>query len=220
MALKFTEKLKGIEIPKVSASGLFGKKKQGESMEILDTESPQEEVQEVQAEQVEEAEKMASSKGELQGKVMEYLSANGEKLKKWYSDSQINDKIVKVAKKAGATIIYPVLLLYNLLKSPNTPTKDKMLIIGPLAYFVLPADLIPDVILGLGYTDDGLAIMTCIKTLASSITKEIQQETQGMCEELIGEVDEKVIERVSGVLKEKQDTLADLASKSEKETKK
>ena len=35
-----------------------------------------------------------------------------------------------------------------------------------------------------------------------------------------GEVDEKVIERVSGVLKEKQDTLADLASKSEKETKK
>ena len=217
MALKFTEKLKNLEIPKVSASGLFGKKKQEESMETLDTESPQEKVQ---AEQVEEAEKMASSKGELQGKVMEYLSANGENLKKWYSDSQINDKIVKVAKKAGATIIYPVLLLYNLLKSPNTPTKDKMLIIGPLAYFVLPADLIPDVILGLGYTDDGLAVMTCIKTLASSITKEIQQETQGMCEELIGEVDEKVIERVSGVLKEKQDTLADLASKTEKETKK
>ena len=47
MALKFTEKLKGIEIPKVSAFGLFGKKKQEESMETLDTENPQEEVQEV-----------------------------------------------------------------------------------------------------------------------------------------------------------------------------
>lgn len=216
MALKFTEKLKNIEMPNVS--GLFSKNKQEESMamEPLDVESPQEGGL---VEQVKEAEKMASSKSELQGRVIEYLSANGEKLKKWYSDSQINDKIAKVAKKAGATIIYPVLLLYNLLKSPNTPAKDKMLIIGPLAYFVLPADLIPDVILGLGYTDDGLAIMTCIKTLTSSITKEIQQETQGMCKELVGEVDEKVIERVSGVLKDKQDELIELASKTKKESK-
>ena len=71
-----------------------------------------------------------------------------------------------------------------------------MLIIAPLAYFILPADLIPDVFLGVGYVDDGVAVMTALKTFASSITPEITDQTRIMCKNLIGETDENVINGV------------------------
>lgn len=101
----------------------------------------------------------------LQEQVVLYLTDNSEKLKQWYSDSQMDEKIASVAKKAGGIIIYPAILLYNVLKSPQTPLQDKMFIIAPLAYFILPADIIPDFIAGMGLVDDGLAIIKSLQTI-------------------------------------------------------
>lgn len=39
-----------------------------------------------------------------------------------------------------------------------TPVKAKGILVGALAYFILPIDTIPDVLLGLGFTDD-LAVL-------------------------------------------------------------
>lgn len=39
-----------------------------------------------------------------------------------------------------------------------TPVKAKGILIGALAYFILPIDTIPDFLLGLGFTDD-LAVL-------------------------------------------------------------
>ena len=143
---------------------------------------------------------------ELQSKVSSFLVENSDKLKQWYSDKQMDEKIKAVAKKAGATVIYPVLLMYNLLNSPNVLIKDKMLIIAPLAYFILPADLIPDVILGAGYVDDGLAVMTALKTVSSSITPSITDQTKVMCKNLIGDADEEAINGIlDKVLKKSKD---------------
>ena len=143
---------------------------------------------------------------ELQSKVSAFLVENSDKLKQWYSDKQMDEKIKAVAKKAGATVIYPVLLMYNLLNSPNVLIKDKMLIIAPLAYFILPADLIPDVILGAGYVDDGLTVMTALKTVSSSITPSITDQTKVMCKNLIGDADEEAINGIlDKVLKKSKD---------------
>lgn len=168
---------------------------------------------------IEQVQKFGASEHNLQQRVAEFIAVNGTKLKDWYSDNQINDKLVTVAKKAGAIVIYPVLLLYNLLKSPDVQSKDKMMIIAPLAYFVLPSDLIPDFILGLGYADDSIAIMTCIKTLSSSITPDITELTRTMCQELIGEENEDVINNVSKIIKENKETIADTVTKKYKEKK-
>ena len=46
-----------------------------------------------------------------------------------------------------------------------TPLTIRATLFGALAYFVLPFDIIPDVILGLGYTDDA-AIMIAAFTAA------------------------------------------------------
>jgi uncharacterized membrane protein YkvA (DUF1232 family) len=183
MALKFTEKLKSMEIPRVSAQDIFGRK--NTNKEELDNakQGP--------------AEKLANQKQELQRKVSDFLAENGDKLKQWYSESQMDEKIKAVAKKAGATIIYPVLLLYNLFKSKNVLAKDKMIILAPLAYFILPADLVPDVILGVGFMDDGVAVTTALKTLSSSITPELTDQAKDMCKNLIGEVDG---ETINGIL--------------------
>ena len=98
----------------------------------------------------------------LYQKVSQYIADNTDKFKQWYSDNQLHKKLNTVAKKVGATLIYPVILLYNLLNSTNTKGGDKCLIIASLAYFIMPADVIPDVIIGLGFSDDALALTTAL----------------------------------------------------------
>ena len=49
---------------------------------------------------------------------------------------------------------------------PKTPRRIKLLILAGLAYFVAPTDAIPDIIAGLGFTDDATvfwAVWTMVK---------------------------------------------------------
>lgn len=156
----------------------------------------------------ERLQKLSESADELREKVANYLSENGEKLQKWYSDSKMNEKIVNVGKRVGATVLYPVLILYNLFRSPNTGIGDKMVIISPLAYFILPTDIIPDIIAGFGYVDDASCVMTSLKKLSSSITLQIQDQAKSQCKELLGEIDETVLEKVSSAINENKDAIA------------
>lgn len=194
MALKLLNKIKSIDVLSPSVKDMLEKS--------IDKDKIATKLKDLEADGIEIAEKLAVKTQDLQNKVTEFITHKAVDLKQWYSDNQIQDKLEKVAKKVGATVIYPVLLLYNLLNSPNVIVHDKMLIIAPLAYFILPADLIPDVILGAGYVDDGVAIMTALKTFGSSITPEITDQTRKMCKKLIGEVDENVINQVMEKIKQ------------------
>ena len=144
-----------------------------------------------------------SSTENLQEKITVYLAENGDKLKKWFSEAQLSIKLGKVAKKVGSVILYPVLLLYNMYKSPSTSSKDKLMIIAPLAYFILPIDLIPDMILGLGYADDGIAVMAALKAITTSITPEIIEQTKLMHKNLIGEIDPNIAENIENEMAKK-----------------
>lgn len=141
---------------------------------------------------------------QLQEQVVQYLTDNSEKLKQWYSDNQMEEKITSVAKKAGGIIIYPALLLYNILKSPQTPLQNKMFIMAPLAYFILPADIIPDFIAALGYADDSIAVTKSLQTISSSITPALQEETKLQCEEIFGELDENLLDQISSIINKNQ----------------
>lgn len=52
---------------------------------------------------------------------------------------------------------------------PATPARIKAILIGALAYFILPVDVIPDVILGLGYTDDAAIFWVAWKAVGAHI---------------------------------------------------
>ena len=82
-----------------------------------------------------------------------------------YSERGLFDKLSSVAKKAGLKVVYYALILYYALQSPKISVKEKALIIGALGYFILPVDLVPDVIAGAGFLDDAAALLAVIKML-------------------------------------------------------
>lgn len=54
---------------------------------------------------------------------------------------------------------------------PKTPFQVKAILLGALAYFVMPADMIPDFIAGLGFTDDAVVLALAIRSVAPAITE-------------------------------------------------
>ena len=51
-----------------------------------------------------------------------------------------------------------------------TPLPVRATLFGALAYFILPFDVIPDFLLGLGYTDDAAVLLTAFTTCKTYIT--------------------------------------------------
>ncbi len=52
----------------------------------------------------------------------------------------------------------------------TTPLKAKGILIGALAYFVLPVDAVPDFVLGLGFTDDMAVLITAFNVVRTHVT--------------------------------------------------
>jgi uncharacterized membrane protein YkvA (DUF1232 family) len=69
----------------------------------------------------------------------------------------------------------------------QTPLKVKAALLGALAYFVLPADVIPDVLPIVGYTDDAAVLAAAIKLVASHITPDHREAAQRALSSLRGE---------------------------------
>jgi uncharacterized membrane protein YkvA (DUF1232 family) len=68
-----------------------------------------------------------------------------------------------------------VVALYIASRDPATPTRTKALMLAALSYFVLPTDAIPDIFLGVGFTDDA-AVIAAMVALAGSAIKPRHRE--------------------------------------------
>lgn len=104
----------------------------------------------------------------------QYEDLKTDKYQKHYSNSSFWDKVKKIAKNAGLKVICYALTLYYVLQKDNVPVADKGIIIGALGYFILPIDLIPDFIAGLGYTDDIGAMLIAIKKSMDYVDEEVK----------------------------------------------
>ncbi len=91
-----------------------------------------------------------------------------------------------------------MLLLYYTLQKPNVPKKVKATIIGALGYFILPLDLIPDFLVGIGYTDDLGALGLALFQVAMYIDDDIKSKARLKLTEWFGnkvdttEIDKKI----------------------------
>ncbi len=52
---------------------------------------------------------------------------------------------------------------------PKTPRWVQAVLFAALAYFILPLDVIPDFIVGLGYTDDASILIAALKAVQSHV---------------------------------------------------
>ncbi|WP_111911226.1 YkvA family protein [Bacillus pumilus] len=107
--------------------------------------------------------------------------------KKHFNDHAFWEKLKKTAQKAGVSLVYAVLLLYYTLQKPEVPVKAKTLIIGALGYFILPIDLIPDTLIGVGYTDDLGAITFALIQVAVYIDDDVKGKAQDRLSKWFGE---------------------------------
>ena len=54
----------------------------------------------------------------------------------------------------------------------RTPRRVQVILLGALAYFVLPFDFIPDMLPIIGFTDDAAVLATAVRVVAAHITPE------------------------------------------------
>ena len=54
---------------------------------------------------------------------------------------------------------------------PATPRKAKGILLAALAYFILPIDVVPDFILGLGFTDDMAVLLTSLNVIRTHMNE-------------------------------------------------
>lgn len=78
-------------------------------------------------------------------------------------------KIVRTA--ARIPFADQALSVYYAARDPETPAAAKGMMLGALAYFVLPIDAIPDIFAGIGFTDDAAVFAALIATLGANIKR-------------------------------------------------
>lgn len=91
---------------------------------------------------------------------------------KEYSEENFWKKVKKYAKVAGSEVIDKALRLYYAMMDKDTPAWAKSIIVGALAYFILPLDAIPDLIPVAGYADDLGAIAAALAMVSVHIKEE------------------------------------------------
>ncbi len=52
-------------------------------------------------------------------------------------------------------------------RDPETPTRVRATLLAALAYFVMPADFIPDIVAAFGFTDDATVLMAALGLVSS-----------------------------------------------------
>ena len=69
-----------------------------------------------------------------------------------------------------------VRLFSRLIKDPRVSASPKLIVVGILAYVILPTDLIPDFLVGLGQMDDLAVILCGLKLFLRLCPSEVVQE--------------------------------------------
>lgn len=69
----------------------------------------------------------------------------------------------------GVVFVEDAVASYYCAFDRETPLKVKAILMGALAYFVVPADLVPDVVAWLGFTDDAAVLAAAVRAVASHI---------------------------------------------------
>ena len=105
----------------------------------------------------------------------------------WYSGPRLWRTLVKAARSAGGKGLETALVLFYCHKDPDTPSWARSVIIGALGYVVLPTDLLPDVLPGIGFTDDWAAVLWAVATVARHVKDGHRRSARKQLGRLLGQ---------------------------------
>jgi len=95
-----------------------------------------------------------------------------------FSQSDFVEKIARIAKRAGAKLVYAALILFYTLQSDKVSVKEKALILGALGYLISPIDVVPDAIPIAGLSDDLAVLIYVLKVVWTDIDPEIKERAK------------------------------------------
>ena len=90
-------------------------------------------------------------------------------------------KIGEYARKVGCWSVRPVLLMWYVMLSKDTPKADKVLIFSAISYLVLPIDLISGKRLPvIGWLDELVSITVAYEKVCKHITPEMEAKADAI----------------------------------------
>ena len=108
-----------------------------------------------------------------ENKLPDFMSYKGK-----FSANGFVEKISRIAKRAGAKLVYVALVLYYTLQSDKVSVKDKAVIIGALGYLISPLDLIPDAFPIAGLTDDLTVLLYVVKKVWGDVSDDVKDKAK------------------------------------------
>ena len=93
----------------------------------------------------------------------------------------LKDKLQVYAMKVGRISARPVLLLYFIMVSKDTPKSDKLMILSTISYLVFPIDLISAKRLPIiGWIDEAFSLSVAYQKVSKNISPEIERKTDAL----------------------------------------
>ena len=93
----------------------------------------------------------------------------------------LKDKLQEYAIKVGRISARPLLMLYFIMVSKDTPGSDKLMILSTLSYLVFPIDLISAKRLPvIGWIDEAFSLSVAYQKVSKNITPEIERKTDAL----------------------------------------
>jgi uncharacterized membrane protein YkvA (DUF1232 family) len=93
-------------------------------------------------------------------------------------------KMRKAAKRTG--FAREAVAAYYCAVDPETPTRVRLILLAALAYFIMPADAIPDFIAGLGFTDDAAVLFAAWRAVGPEIKDHHRDQARAKLESVEG----------------------------------
>ena len=118
-----------------------------------------------------------------------------------FSNSEFVEKIARIAKRAGAKLVYVALILYYTLQSDKVSITDKAIIIGALGYMISPLDVLPDAIPIVGLTDDLAVLLYVLKKVWGNVEPDIKDKAM---QKLTKWFDQEEIAEIGNVFEEEK----------------
>jgi uncharacterized membrane protein YkvA (DUF1232 family) len=100
-------------------------------------------------------------------------------------ETSLFDKLVRYGVSAGREVVEKVLWLWFASRRPDLPAWARATVYGALAYFLLPADAIPDLLPGIGYTDDIGVLSYALVTIAGYVDADVKRRTSELLARLL-----------------------------------